>query len=102
MRTDIYQTPRQLLALGRPFAGDLGVSMLAESLKQIALVRYALCRNLLVLQQLLIDRFALACDVLEEVRSNCQPSTVVFVQAYYVMVWLCEVPVHSGYAATTM
>lgn len=94
--------PRQLLALGPLFAGDWGISTLAETLKQVALVRYALSRNLLVLQQLLVDRFDVGCDVLEDVRSNCMPSTVVFVQAYYVMVWLCEIPVQSGYAAATL
>lgn len=91
-----------LLALGPLFAGDLGVSILAGTLKQIALVRFALCRNLLILQQLLVDRFDVPCAVLEDVRSNCMPNTVVFVQAYYVMVWLCEIPVQTGYATATL
>lgn len=99
---DHLLAPRQLLALGPLFAGDLGVSTLAETLKQIALVRYALCRNLLIVQQLLIDRMDVAWDVLEDVRSNCMPNTVVFVQSYYVMAWLCEIPVQSGYAAATL
>lgn len=64
--------------------------------------RYSMCRNLLVLQQILIDKFDLSCDVMEEVRSNCMPNTVVYVQAYYVMVWLCETPVQSGNSSASL
>lgn len=57
--------------------------------------RYSLCRNLLILQQILIEKFDLPCHLLEDVRSSCMPNTVVFVQAYFVMVWICETPIQQ-------
>lgn len=87
---DVLQTSREFLSLGHLFRSDIGISLLSESLHQIAVIRYALCRNLLILQQILIDSSDLPIDTLEYIRSNCMPETVVFVQAYYVMVWICE------------
>lgn len=88
--SDVMQTSRGYLSLGHLFRSDTGISLVAESLHQIAVIRYALCRNLLILQQILIDSSDLPIDTLEYIRSNCMPETVVFVQAYYVMVWICE------------
>lgn len=87
---DIASTSRSLLSVGRLFQSDIGISLVSESLHQIAVIRYALCRNLLILQQLLINSSDLPIDTLEIIRSHCMPGTVVFVQAYYVMVWICE------------
>lgn len=72
------------------FKSNTGVSLVAESLHQIAVIRFALCRNLLILQQILIDLSDLPVDTIEFIRSQCMTDTVVFVQAYYVMVWICE------------
>ena len=87
---DVLQTSRGFLSVGHLFRSDTGISLVAESLHQIAVIRYALCRNLLILQQILIDSSDLPIDTLEYIRSDCMPETVVFVQAYYVMVWICE------------
>lgn len=84
------QTSREMMSMGHLFRSDTGISLVSESLHQIAVIRYALCRNLLILQQILIDSSDLPIDTLEYIRSNCMPETVVFVQAYYVMVWICE------------
>lgn len=75
------------------FGSECGISTVAETLRQIVQVRYAMCRNLLILQQILIDKSDLPCNLLEAVRSSCMPNTVVFVQAFYVMIWLCETPI---------
>lgn len=84
------QTSRGFLSAGHLFRSDTGISLVSETLHQIAVIRYALCRNLLILQQILIDSSDLPIDTLEYIRSDCMPETVVFVQAYYVMVWICE------------
>lgn len=86
----MLQTSQSLLTVGHLFRSDAGISLVAETLHQIAVVRYALCRNLLILQQILIDTSDLPIDTIEFIRSNCMPETVIFVQAYYVMVWICE------------
>lgn len=84
------QTSHDFISLGHLFKSDTGISLVSESLHQIAVIRYALCRNLLILQQILCDSSDLPIDTLEYIRSNCMPETVVFIQAYYVMVWICE------------
>lgn len=86
----MLQTSRGILSAGHLFRSNAGISFVAGTLHQIAVIRYALCRNLLILQQIVIDSNDLAVDTLEYIRSNCMPETVVFVQAYYVMVWICE------------
>lgn len=78
------------------FGSDIGISVVAESLRQIALIRYSLSRNLLILQHILFDTYDIPCNVLEVIRSQCMPDTVVFVQAYYVMMWMSETPAQSG------
>lgn len=88
--TDLAQTSRLLLSTGHLFQSNAGISLVAESLRQISIIRYSLCRNLLILQHILMDSSDLQRDTVEIIRSGCMPETVVFVQAYYVMVWICE------------
>lgn len=49
----------------------------------------------MILQQILIEKSDLPCHLLEDIRSSCMPNTVVFVQAYFVMVWICETPIQQ-------
>lgn len=84
------QTSRNFIATGNLFRSTAGVSLLAESLHQIAVIRYAVCRNLLILQQILVGTDDVPADTMEFIRSKCIPKTVLFVRAYYVMVWVCE------------
>lgn len=88
--SDVLNTSQSFLSIGHLFRSTAGISLVAETLHQIAVVRYALCRNLLILQQILIDTSDLPIETIEFIRSDCMPETVVFVQAYYVMVWICE------------
>ncbi|XP_059616440.1 nuclear pore complex protein Nup160 homolog [Phlebotomus argentipes] len=78
------------------FASQFGISLVSESLQQISDVRYVLCRNLLILQHILIDITALASDVLENIRSHQMPETEVFVQAYFVIVWIAKTSADPG------
>lgn len=83
-KTDLSVFQRQL------FGGNYGNSLVTEAVRQISSSRYALCRNLLIIQQILIDGFTLNCNAAEIVRSKNIPETVIFLQAYYVMVWIGE------------
>lgn len=96
------QNSRILQSIGYLFGSDIGISLVAESLRQIAQIRYSLCRSLLILQQLLIHGFDLPCNVLEMVRSRCMPETVVFVQAYYVMVWISVTPAQQSVSSSSL
>lgn len=54
-------------------------------------------RNLIILQHLLLNNFALNCNAMEIIRSKCIPDSEVFLQSYYVMNWIAETTV--DYAA---
>lgn len=86
----MLQTSRHFLSAANLFRSTAGISLIAESLHQIAVIRYVLCRNLLILQEILVKTDEMAADTLEFIRSNCIPETVIFVRAYYVMIWICE------------
>lgn len=90
MITELLHTSSQLLNVGNLFRSHIGISFLAESLRQNTIVRYSLCRNLLILQAILIESSDLQCNTIEVIRSRCMPETEIFLQSYYVMVWICE------------
>jgi nuclear pore complex protein Nup160 len=70
------------------FTSQLGVSMVAGCLRQQVQVRFVICRNLLLISEILLERGELDCNMLEAIRSVCSPEIVVLTQANYVMVWL--------------
>ena len=72
------------------FDGVCGTALVTESVRQISATRFALCRNLLIIQHILVDGFSLNCNGAEIIRSKNIPETVLFLQAYYVMVWIGE------------
>ncbi|XP_055383036.1 nuclear pore complex protein Nup160 homolog [Condylostylus longicornis] len=96
----LAESSRFLFIIGNLFGSNIGISILSESVRQTSLIRYALCRNLLILQQILIDTISLASDVLETIRSKFMPEAVVFVQSYYVMIWICERPVNLNHSSS--
>lgn len=73
-----------------PFGGLLGVQLLTETVRQMIQLRYMVVRNLIVLQHLLMNNFALNCNAMEIIRSKCIPDSEVFLQSYYVMNWIAE------------
>lgn len=77
------------------FTSQLGVSMVSGCLRQQIQVRFTICRNLLLISNILLERRELDWNVLEAIRSVCTPEIVVLTQANYVMVWL------SGLSALT-
>lgn len=90
---DIGEKQRHLFELGNLFCSQLGKSFVAESMKQIIMIRYALCRNLLILQHLLSETFSLPNEVLKRIQSNCSADSSVCLQAYFVMKWICVSPI---------
>lgn len=84
-KTDLTVFQKQL------FGGNYGQSLVSETVRQISASRFALCRNLLIIQHILIDGFSFVkCNAAEIVRSKNIPETVIFLQAFYVMVWVGE------------
>lgn len=79
---------RQLLSVSLLFSSHIGISTIAETTRQIAIMRFSLCRNLLLLQQILLQRN----EETYELRSRLIPRTVTLIQAYLVMVWICDTP----------
>ncbi|XP_053950472.1 nuclear pore complex protein Nup160 homolog [Anastrepha ludens] len=96
----VAQSSQYLSTIGVLFGGDLGLSVLSETVRQITAVKFAICRNLLILQQILIDTFSLGVDLLEKIRSHFMPDTSIFLQSYFVMGWISETPVNISNAAS--
>lgn len=95
----LNHSARTFMSVGSFFGSNVGISLLAETVRQNALIRFAMCRNLLLLQQILIDTHSLPADVLECLRSQFMPDVFIFLQSYYVMVWISETPVNTNNAA---
>lgn len=73
------------------FGSQLGISTVSESVAQIALLRFSICRNLLIVQQIVLSRpEVFDSRVLHSIRSSLAPTTVLLTQAYYVVMWICE------------
>ncbi|EGI69420.1 Nuclear pore complex protein Nup160-like protein [Acromyrmex echinatior] len=88
---DDHDTSKLLLNVNHLFGSQLGIAMIAETITQIALLRFSICRDLLILQQLILLRPEIFNSrSLHTIRSSLAPRTVVLTQAYYVVTWLCE------------
>ncbi|CAG9862053.1 unnamed protein product [Phyllotreta striolata] len=70
------------------FNSLLGTSLVAQSFRQQAEIRFQICRNLLLLCNFLVMDRTLNWGVLEGVRSVCMPDIVVLTQASFVVLWL--------------
>ncbi len=72
------------------FASPFGVSVVAVSLNQMAQTRFALTRDLLVLQQLVLHCESVCAESDAAIHSALLPRTVVMAHCYFVLVWLTE------------
>lgn len=109
--TDLYQTIHKILELlqieqevqpedsnndqitiNHIFTSQLGVSMVTGCLRQQIQVRFAICRNLLLISNILLERKEFDWNFLETMRSVCRPEIVVLTQANFVMLWLSGLP----------
>ncbi|XP_018568434.1 nuclear pore complex protein Nup160 homolog isoform X2 [Anoplophora glabripennis] len=74
------------------FSSQLGVSVVAACLRQQAQIRFQICRNLLLICNILLKNKEKEWGVLEAIRSVCTPEIVVLTQASYIMLWLSGLP----------
>lgn len=74
------------------FSSHLGISFVSYCVKQQLEVRYSICRNLLALLYVLLERQEENWGSVEAIRSVCMVEIVVLTQAYYVLVWLSDLP----------
>ena len=76
------------------FSSDLGVSIVAESLRQQVDTRLWLAQQLLVTQHLILSLSSplLPPNTLDTIQSTFLPRTTVMVHCYSVLAWLCAAP----------
>lgn len=73
------------------FGSELGISTVVESVAQVTVLRFSICRDLLILQQIILSRPELFDSTsLHSIKSSLATRTVVLTQAYYVVMWICE------------
>lgn len=89
-----FDMARQLLSVGQLFGSHIGISTVAETTRQVAVMRFSLCRNLLLLQHIILQLSEEHSSVIinHELQNRLMPQTVTLIQAYLVMVWICETP----------
>ncbi|CAK9826764.1 Nuclear pore complex protein Nup160 homolog [Anthophora retusa] len=86
-----HDASKLLLNINHFFGSSLGISAISKSVGQITQLRFAICRNLLILQQMILLRPELFDSrSLHSIKSSLAPRTVVLTQAYYVVTWICE------------
>lgn len=84
------EASRALIHVSHLFGSQLGISTIAESVSQITLLRFSICRDLLILQQIILTRPELFnSSSLHAIRSSLAPRTVELTQAYFVVIWIC-------------
>lgn len=101
------EASRLILSVSHLYSSHLGVSTIAQSLHQIAVVRFSICRNLLLLQQLLLEchqklSYSMDSAGVDTIRSILLPRAVVLTQAYYVVMWVSETPATATVASSIL
>lgn len=85
------ETSKMMLNISHLFSSQLGISTIAETVAQIALLRLSICRNLLIIQQIVLSKPEnFDSRMLHSIKSSLAPRTVVLTQAYYVVMWISE------------
>ncbi|XP_046422018.1 nuclear pore complex protein Nup160 homolog [Neodiprion fabricii] len=100
---EVQEASRILLNVSHLFSSQLGMSAITESVSQITQLRFSICRNLLILQQLVLKRpEAFDPRSLHSINSSLAPRTVVLTQAYYAVMWICESTASSSPTQTLL
>lgn len=73
----------------------------------LLLIRFSICRNLLLLQQLLLEchqklSYSMDSAGVDTIRSVLLPRAVVLTQAYYVVMWVSETPATATVASSIL
>ncbi|XP_033337859.1 nuclear pore complex protein Nup160 [Megalopta genalis] len=86
-----HDASKILLNINHFFGSQLGISAISKSVTQITQLRFSICRNLLILQQMILLRPELFDSrSLHSIKSSLVPRTVALTQAYYVVLWICD------------
>ncbi|XP_060528379.1 nuclear pore complex protein Nup160 homolog isoform X2 [Cylas formicarius] len=83
------------------FSSSLGVSLVASCLRQQAQNRFAICRDLLLICDILIKGKELQPNIFEAIQSVCKPEIGILTQANYVVLWLTGLPVLNNTLSET-
>ncbi|KAH8248893.1 hypothetical protein KR032_004033 [Drosophila birchii] len=82
---DYAASSRFLQPTGALFGSEYGLAILAETVKQMAMIRFAVCRNLLILQYL-------ACKPAGMETSNIS-TNINYLKCYSTLVWIADTPI---------
>ncbi|XP_017110346.1 nuclear pore complex protein Nup160 homolog [Drosophila elegans] len=85
---DYSLSTRFLQPSGALLGSEYGLSILSETVKQMATIRFSVCRNLLILQYLVYGQKGMDS---ENVLTNIN-----YLNSYYTLVWIAETPISSS------
>ncbi|XP_058790744.1 nuclear pore complex protein Nup160 homolog isoform X4 [Phymastichus coffea] len=91
---DVKNTPKThklYSTVNHFFGSQLGLSVISKIMTQIISMRFAVCRNLLILQRIAMDKQKLFDSrSVNNIKSSLVTRSIVLTQAYYVLMWICE------------
>ncbi|SPP79478.1 nuclear pore complex protein Nup160 homolog [Drosophila guanche] len=82
---DYGRSTRFLLPTGALLGSEYGISILAETFKQMALIRFSVCRDLLILLYIMTEQ-----------HSSFLVTVNNYMQSYYTLVWMAVTPISSN------
>ncbi|EDW88051.1 nuclear pore complex protein Nup160 homolog [Drosophila yakuba] len=85
---DYSLSTRFLQSSGALMGSEYGLSILSETVKQMAMIRFSVCRNLLVLQYMAYGQNGMES---ENILTNIN-----YLNSYYTLVWIAETPISSS------
>ncbi|KAH8276417.1 hypothetical protein KR018_005700 [Drosophila ironensis] len=87
-RHDFSSCTRFMQSTGALFGSEYGLSILAETIKQMATIRFSVCRNLLVLQYMIMGEAGL--------ETESMVTNMHYLNSYHILVWIAETPISSS------
>ncbi|KAH8335889.1 hypothetical protein KR074_001899 [Drosophila pseudoananassae] len=87
-RNDYSGCTRFLQPTGALFGSEYGLSILAETVRQMAMIRFSVCRNLLVLQFMVYGG--------DGMDSECMQTNINYLNCYYTLMWISETAIPSN------
>ncbi|XP_017151418.1 nuclear pore complex protein Nup160 homolog isoform X1 [Drosophila miranda] len=86
---DYARSTRFLLPTGALFGSEYGISILAETFKQMVLIRFSVCRNLLIVLYILEQEHC-------KTDQSFLTTTENYMRSYYTLVWMAVTPISSN------
>ncbi|KAG1673917.1 Nuclear pore complex protein Nup160 [Nymphon striatum] len=79
-------------------SSNLGVTAACNSIEQLVVTRFDVCRDLLLLQLILLqysDNFQLTASTSNKIQSETLPKTSLFIHSYFVLLWASQTEIDS-------